>query len=191
MQVFSLCIIDSPLNESLLVTALGVMRILMTLSLDFTEHALYSQSVLVGHNLGGDFTWNLPRQTPRADDIALGLHRACLVCKCLTSFWTIEGYSQCVLWNVECVAFMWNLPRCFCGHDMADDLALGLHWACLVCKCLTSFWTIASYWAVQMGLLTPLTFAWHCLSPLAAFTSSAYFLHNVQTVNLRFLCCQL
>ena len=34
------------------------------------------------------------------------------------------------------------------------------------------------YWAIQAGLLTPLTFAWHCLSPLAAFTSSAYFLHS-------------
>ena len=34
------------------------------------------------------------------------------------------------------------------------------------------------YSAVQAGLLTPLTFAWHCISPLAAFTSSAYFLHN-------------
>ena len=45
-QVFSLCIIDSPLNESLLVTALGVMSTVMTLSLDFTEHALYSQSGL-------------------------------------------------------------------------------------------------------------------------------------------------
>ena len=29
-----------------------------------------------------------------------------------------------------------------------------------------------------MGLLTPLTFARHCLSPLAAFTSGAYFLHS-------------
>ena len=48
----------------------------MTLPLDFTEHALYSQSVLVGHNLGGNFTWNLPRQPPRADDIALRLHWA-------------------------------------------------------------------------------------------------------------------
>ena len=28
-----------------------------------------------------------------------------------------------------------------------------------------------------MGLLTSLTFAWHRLSPLAAFTSGAYFLH--------------
>ena len=34
------------------------------------------------------------------------------------------------------------------------------------------------YWAIQAGLLTPLTFAWHRLSPLAAFTSGAYFLHS-------------
>ena len=34
------------------------------------------------------------------------------------------------------------------------------------------------YWAIQAGLLTPLTFAQHRLSPLAAFTSCAYFLHN-------------
>ena len=34
------------------------------------------------------------------------------------------------------------------------------------------------YWTVQAGLLTPLTFARHRLSPLAAFTSGAYFLHN-------------
>ena len=34
------------------------------------------------------------------------------------------------------------------------------------------------YWVIQAGLLTPLTFAQHRLSPLAAFTSGAYFLHN-------------
>ena len=34
------------------------------------------------------------------------------------------------------------------------------------------------YWVVQAGLLTPLTFGRHHLSPLAAFTSGAYFLHN-------------
>ena len=33
-------------------------------------------------------------------------------------------------------------------------------------------------WAIQVGLLTPLTFAQHRLSPLGAFTSGAYFLHN-------------
>ena len=32
------------------------------------------------------------------------------------------------------------------------------------------------YWVIQAGLLTPLTFARHRLSPLAAFTSGVYFL---------------
>ena len=36
----------------------------------------------------------------------------------------------------------------------------------------------ARFWAIQAGLLTPLTSAWHCLSPLVAYTSGAYFLHN-------------
>ena len=34
------------------------------------------------------------------------------------------------------------------------------------------------YWAIQAELLTPLTCARHRLSPLAAFTSGAYFLHT-------------
>ena len=38
----------------------------------------------------------------------------------------------------------------------------------------TTLW----YWAVKAGLLTPLTFARHRLSTLAAFTSLAYSLHN-------------
>ena len=33
-------------------------------------------------------------------------------------------------------------------------------------------------WAIQAGLLTPLTFARHRLSPLAAFISGTYFLHT-------------
>ena len=37
---------------------------------------------------------------------------------------------------------------------------------------------VVIYWVDQVGLLTPLIFAWHCLSPLAAFTSGAYFFHN-------------
>ena len=36
----------------------------------------------------------------------------------------------------------------------------------------------SGYWAIQAGFLTPLTFARHRLSPLAAFTSGAYFLHT-------------
>ena len=35
-----------------------------------------------------------------------------------------------------------------------------------------------AYWAIQAVLLTPLTFARHRLSPLAAFTSGAYYLHS-------------
>ena len=34
------------------------------------------------------------------------------------------------------------------------------------------------YSAIQAGLLTPLTFARHRLSPLAAFTSGVYFFHD-------------
>ena len=36
----------------------------------------------------------------------------------------------------------------------------------------------ARCWAVRAGLLTPLTFARHRLSPLAAVTSGAYILHK-------------
>ena len=44
-----------------------------------------------------------------------------------------------------------------------------------------------NYWAVQAGLLTPLTFARHRLSPSVAFTSSAYFLHNGR--RWQWICC--
>ena len=46
------------------------------------------------------------------------------------------------------------------------------------CSSVVSSSKYISYWAIQVGLLTPLTFARHRLSPLAAFTSGAYFLHN-------------
>ena len=36
------------------------------------------------------------------------------------------------------------------------------------------------YWAIQAGLLTPLTFVRHRLSPLAAFTSGAYLFHRAR-----------
>ena len=50
-----------------------------------------------------------------------------------------------------------------------------------------------SYWAIQAGLLTPLTFARHCLSPLAAFAFQCVLSSQwkVVTVNLRILHCQL
>ena len=42
---------------------------------------------------------------------------------------------------------------------------------------LSTVSSVLTYWAIQAGLLTPLTFGPHRLSPLAAFTSGAYFLH--------------
>ena len=48
--------------------------------------------------------------------------------------------------------------------------------AIVKCSGLSSCVLDGRYWAVQAGLLTPLTFARHRLSPLAAFTSG--FLHN-------------
>ena len=42
--------------------------------------------------------------------------------------------------------------------------------------CFAGMISNVSYWAVQAGLLTPLTFARRRLSPLAAFTSGAWLL---------------
>ena len=55
-----------------------------------------------------------------------------------------------------------------------------------LCQLHFDFRDFSEYcWVIQAGLLTPLTFAQHRLSPLAAFTSGAV------TVNLRILHCQL
>ena len=55
-----------------------------------------------------------------------------------------------------------------------SDCSFG--WSCW--QKAESIVSLITYWAIQAGLLTPLTFAWHRLSPLAAFTSGAYFRHN-------------
>ena len=48
----------------------------------------------------------------------------------------------------------------------------------LLCYELVTIASTRHYWAIQAGLLTPLIFARHRLSSLAAFTSGAYFLHS-------------
>ena len=52
-------------------------------------------------------------------------------------------------------------------------------WSCKV-RCAAPCWwdRLGLFWAIQVGLLAPLTFAQHHLIPWAAFTSGAYFLHN-------------
>ena len=59
----------------------------------------------------------------------------------------------------------------------------GMNWKGPITVCSLS---MQAYWAIQVGLLTPLTSAWHCLSPLAAFTSGAYFLHNERLCQCEF-----
>ena len=54
----------------------------------------------------------------------------------------------------------------------------GNYAGCKHIKQYTHVYGPISYWAIRAGLLTPLTFARLRLSPLAAFTSSAHFLHN-------------
>ena len=44
--------------------------------------------------------------------------------------------------------------------------------------CVNVYNTMQVYWVVQAGSLTPLPFTQHHVSPVAVFTSSAYFLQN-------------
>ena len=81
----------------------------------------------------------------------------------------------------------------FCASDMCMCMyvcvSICVHaCACGVCVCvagaivkhpaLTPSVVYGCYWAIQAGLLTPLTFVRHRSSPLAAFTPGVYFLHN-------------
>ena len=51
--------------------------------------------------------------------------------------------------------------------------------------------TFVIYWAIQAGLLTPLNFARHRLSPLAFLLPvRTFFSREAVTVNLRILHCQ-
>ena len=64
-----------------------------------------------------------------------------------------------------------HLPNHVCGFKCSMNRAL-------VPEDTGDLSVHTAYWAIQAGLLTPLTFARYRLSPLAAFTSGVYFLHN-------------
>ena len=64
------------------------------------------------------------------------------------------------------------------GRYKEGDKGLIPEFKVTVIKSKQLFTPLSVYWAVQPGLLTPLTFAQHHLSPLPAFTSGAYFLQN-------------
>ena len=63
-----------------------------------------------------------------------------------------------------------SAPSVNVKHQILEEewgvISLGVLISCLIC------------WAIQVELLTLLTFTQHRLSPLAVFTSGAYFLHN-------------
>ena len=86
-----------------------------------------------------------------------------------TLMWTLHHCAS-VLYGVhthaplaECVPEIVNVRERTCIYVR--------RWAYIVCL-------VPVYWVIQAGLLTPLTFAQHRLSPLDAFTSGVYFLHN-------------
>ena len=72
---------------------------------------------------------------------------------------------------VEKIVFLW-------AENNRSVTHIVIHSADLILASVFSMRPVPHYWAIQAGLLTPLTFARHRLSPLAAFTSGAYFLHN-------------
>ena len=94
---------------------------------------------------------------------------------CDTSvFHLILNVKPAVLWCTS-IMFTGTLTRRYYGGSIST------WWPVLTCVRIKSFVLSSrpsSCWVIQTGLLTPLTFARHCLSPFAAFTSGAYFLHN-------------
>ena len=111
--------------------------------------------------------------------------------------WNVTKTNSCVQFNVIIITIITTLLLLllYIYHALINALSahmihINLHMIfythvehnptnTLAINNLVSLYSVVSvYWAVQAGLLTPLTFARHRLCPLAAFTSDAYFLHN-------------
>ena len=104
--------------------------------------------------------------------------------------WLWSVLSACIylchwLWSV--LTLLVYIPLSFVSSVFICIYLCHCLWSvlclCTLLSLISSLYTFLSlvsslYWAVQVGLLTPLTFARHHLSPLATFTSGAYFLHN-------------
>ena len=99
------------------------------------------------------------------------------LCHCLWSVLSACIYLCHCLWSVLCLSALLSLIS---SLYTLLSLISSLYTFLSLISSLYTLLSLASslYWVVQAGLLTPLTFAWHCLSPLATFTSGVYFLHN-------------
>ena len=84
------------------------------------------------------------------------------------------AYRHATIVRIVSIAY-----RQYCNNVNANSLLTAVVTVLIAYRQYIAIVTVLiAYWVVQAGLLTPLTFAWHCLSPLAAFTSVAYFLHS-------------
>ena len=83
------------------------------------------------------------------------------------------AYRHAAIARIVSIAY-----RQYCNNDNANSLLTAIMTVLIAYRHIAIVTVLIAYWAVQAGLLTPLTFAWHCLSLLAAFTSSVDFLHN-------------
>ena len=105
-------------------------------------------------------------------------------------FWssTHPSYIPCV-WGVGgCMHVYLRACMCLCMHvggwvwcsiNTNYNAVFIFEVLCIhFCSCKALVREIPHSWAIQAGLLTPLTFARHRLSPLATFTSGACFLHS-------------
>ena len=94
-----------------------------------------------------------------------------------------KARKQRTIWALKLPHSIWCAWSIYCSHNAKlrnfpqnEDLANT--WRRQIKKMVGWPRISAPYWMVQAGLLTPLTFTWRRLSPLAVFTSGAYLLQN-------------
>ena len=112
---------------------------------------------------------------PPSSVCLLGFHTTLLCSRQQTAYSGMQAmlspaHELCWAWLTSVLSVAHIHPRMAkCTCSILFSLSVAHDHMCL---------RMAKYWVIQVGLLTPLTFARHRLSPLAAFTSGAYFLHN-------------
>ena len=92
------------------------------------------------------------------------------------------SYGQIGMMQALAGFYSWILTYGECGFMIRDIINIRTEWDSKNINDLEDSygqnWVRRNYWAVRAGVLTPLNFARNRLSPLAAFTSGAYYLHS-------------
>ena len=92
------------------------------------------------------------------------------------AIWWADGTTNCDMFELLFQGS--NYQPCVFTERSSNGFVFSNGFLLFTSYFLLSVYLFPIYWVVQAGLLTPLTFARHHLSPLAAFTSGAFFLHN-------------